>query len=92
MHHPKLYVRVHKKHHEWPAPIAVSFAYSTKTEYVLNMIPVGLVNLRKNYILSILINKFIWFLKNYFIGSHFDESSSSHFVDMVRLRSLERHQ
>ncbi len=44
MHHPKLYARVHKKHHEWPAPIAVSFAYSTKTEYVLNMIPVGLVN------------------------------------------------
>lgn len=43
IHHPKLYVKVHKKHHEWTAPIALSFAYSTKTEYVINMIPVALV-------------------------------------------------
>lgn len=43
MHHPKLYARVHKKHHEWTAPVALSFAYSTKTEYVINMIPVALV-------------------------------------------------
>jgi sterol desaturase/sphingolipid hydroxylase (fatty acid hydroxylase superfamily) len=43
MHHPKLYAKVHKKHHEWTAPVALSFAYSTKTEYVVNMIPVALV-------------------------------------------------
>ncbi|XP_057376840.1 fatty acid hydroxylase domain-containing protein 2-like isoform X1 [Daphnia carinata] len=42
MHHPKLYARVHKKHHEWPAPIAITFVYSTRIEFLLNMIPVVL--------------------------------------------------
>ena len=45
MHHPKLYSWVHKKHHEWPAPIAITFVYSTRIEYILNMIPVVLVSL-----------------------------------------------
>ena len=39
-HHPKLYSWVHKKHHEWPAPIAIVFVYSTVTEYLMNAIPV----------------------------------------------------
>ena len=92
MHHPKLYARVHKKHHEWTAPIAVSFAYSTKTEYVFNTIPVGLVKFKKFNFVCVSDKQIHLVFKNYFIGSRFDESSSSHFVDMVRVRSLERHQ
>ena len=42
-HHPKLYAAVHKKHHEWPAPIAITFVYSTPAEYLMNAIPVTLV-------------------------------------------------
>lgn len=42
-HHPKLYAKVHKKHHEWPAPIAIVFVYSTPIEYLMNAIPVTLV-------------------------------------------------
>ncbi len=35
IHHPKLYIRVHKKHHEWRAPVAIASMYCTGTEYVL---------------------------------------------------------
>ncbi|XP_045032888.1 fatty acid hydroxylase domain-containing protein 2 [Daphnia magna] len=35
MHHPKLYARVHKKHHEWHAPIAISVVYTTKIENLM---------------------------------------------------------
>ncbi|XP_046641130.1 fatty acid hydroxylase domain-containing protein 2-like [Daphnia pulicaria] len=48
MHHPKLYSWVHKKHHEWPAPIAITFVYSTRIEFALNMIPVVLGPLMTN--------------------------------------------
>lgn len=41
-HHPKLYSWVHKKHHEWPAPIAIVFVYSTVAEYLMNAIPVSM--------------------------------------------------
>jgi methylsterol monooxygenase len=35
IHHPKLYIRVHKKHHEWRAPVAIASMYCTGTEYFL---------------------------------------------------------
>ncbi|XP_057376864.1 fatty acid hydroxylase domain-containing protein 2-like [Daphnia carinata] len=59
MHHPKLYARVHKKHHEWPAPIAIVFAYSTKTEYFLNTIPVALGPMLIN---PHLVTLWIWYV------------------------------
>lgn len=43
-HHPKLYAAVHKKHHEWNAPIAIVFTYSTQMEYVMTLIPVNIVS------------------------------------------------
>ncbi|XP_032780137.1 fatty acid hydroxylase domain-containing protein 2 [Daphnia magna] len=35
VHHPKLYITVHKKHHEWRAPVAIASMYSTPIEYLL---------------------------------------------------------
>lgn len=43
-HHPKLYASVHKKHHEWHAPIAIVFTYSTPIEYIMTIIPVNIVS------------------------------------------------
>lgn len=57
MHHPKLYSWVHKKHHEWKAPIAVSVVYTTKTENLMITAGTGLVNS------SILLYKIIRSLK-----------------------------
>lgn len=59
MHHPKLYSWVHKKHHEWKAPIAVSVVYTTKTENLMITAGTGLVNS------SILLYKIIHSLKIY---------------------------
>jgi methylsterol monooxygenase len=40
VHHPKLYKKVHKKHHEYIAPIAMATIYSTATEHLIaNTIP-----------------------------------------------------
>ncbi|EFX68663.1 hypothetical protein DAPPUDRAFT_259813 [Daphnia pulex] len=41
-HHPKLYAAVHKKHHEWNAPIAIVFTYSTQMEYLMTLLPVNI--------------------------------------------------
>jgi sterol desaturase/sphingolipid hydroxylase (fatty acid hydroxylase superfamily) len=42
-HWPPLYKRVHKKHHEWTAPIGIVALYAHPLEHFLsNMIPVGL--------------------------------------------------
>lgn len=39
-HHPVLYRKIHKKHHEWTAPIAVISLYSHPVEHVVsNMLP-----------------------------------------------------
>jgi sterol desaturase/sphingolipid hydroxylase (fatty acid hydroxylase superfamily) len=54
MHHPKLYSWVHKKHHEWKAPIAVSVVYTTKTENLMITAGTGLVNSS-----SLLYKKFV---------------------------------
>nr|AFK11127.1 uncharacterized protein C5orf4-like protein [Callorhinchus milii] len=39
-HHPTLYTRIHKKHHEWTAPIGVIALYAHPIEHVFsNMLP-----------------------------------------------------
>lgn len=40
LHHPALYKKIHKKHHEWTAPIGVVALYAHPIEHVAsNMIP-----------------------------------------------------
>ena len=36
MHHPALYKRFHKVHHEWKAPIALAASYAHPVEHALN--------------------------------------------------------
>ncbi|KAG8509248.1 Fatty acid hydroxylase domain-containing protein 2 [Galemys pyrenaicus] len=41
LHHPALYKKIHKKHHEWTAPIGVVALYAHPIEHVAsNMVPV----------------------------------------------------
>ncbi|XP_043453539.1 fatty acid hydroxylase domain-containing protein 2 [Prionailurus viverrinus] len=43
LHHPTLYKKIHKKHHEWTAPIGVISFYTHPIEHVAsNMLPVVL--------------------------------------------------
>lgn len=85
MHHPKLYSWVHKKHHEWPAPIAITFVYSTRIEFALNMIPVVLVNFHfySNCIFYDFIRQFKFLFCFQITGSAHDESSFIHSVGVV---------
>ncbi|XP_044133823.1 fatty acid hydroxylase domain-containing protein 2 [Bufo gargarizans] len=40
LHHPSLYKQIHKKHHEWTAPIGVVSLYAHPVEHILsNMLP-----------------------------------------------------
>uniref|UniRef100_A0A8C8VFU0 Fatty acid hydroxylase domain containing 2 n=1 Tax=Pelusios castaneus TaxID=367368 RepID=A0A8C8VFU0_9SAUR len=40
VHHPLLYKRIHKKHHEWTAPVGVVSLYAHPVEHVVsNMLP-----------------------------------------------------
>ena len=40
MHHPTLYKRIHKMHHEWTAPIGVISVYCHPVEHILsNLVP-----------------------------------------------------
>lgn len=36
LHHPKLYKKIHKKHHEWTAPIGVISLYAHPIEHVVS--------------------------------------------------------
>jgi len=41
LHHPKLYGRFHKYHHEWTAPIGIAAIYATPLEHICsNILPV----------------------------------------------------
>ncbi|KAI8478178.1 fatty acid hydroxylase domain-containing protein 2-like isoform X1 [Branchiostoma floridae x Branchiostoma belcheri] len=42
LHQPALYKRIHKKHHEWTAPIGIVAVYSHPVEHILsNLLPVA---------------------------------------------------
>ena len=42
LHHPRVYKVVHKKHHEWTAPIAITAMYCHPIEHMLsNLLPVA---------------------------------------------------
>lgn len=42
LHHPKLFKKIHKKHHEWTAPIGVVSIYADPIEHVVNTAPEAL--------------------------------------------------
>lgn len=45
LHHPYLYKQIHKKHHTWISPVAISAAYCHPIEHLAsNMLPVVLGN------------------------------------------------
>lgn len=40
LHHPMLYRHIHKKHHEWTAPIGVTSIYAHPVEHIVsNLLP-----------------------------------------------------
>uniref|UniRef100_T1JK58 Fatty acid hydroxylase domain-containing protein n=1 Tax=Strigamia maritima TaxID=126957 RepID=T1JK58_STRMM len=40
LHHPRVYKRIHKKHHEWISPIAITAIYCHPIEHILsNLLP-----------------------------------------------------
>jgi len=43
LHHPILYKWIHKKHHNWISPVAISAAYCHPIEHVVsNVLPIAL--------------------------------------------------
>ncbi|EFX79387.1 hypothetical protein DAPPUDRAFT_319685 [Daphnia pulex] len=58
IHHPKLYIRVHKKHHEWRAPVAIASMYCTGTEYFLLLSAAAMGPLLMN---PHIITQWVWY-------------------------------
>nr|KAG5695760.1 hypothetical protein BaRGS_013848 [Batillaria attramentaria] len=59
MHHPKIYKYIHKRHHEWTAPIGIVSIYAHPVEHVLsNLIPPALGPILMG---AHLANAWLWF-------------------------------
>lgn len=60
LHHPRLYKYIHKKHHEWQTPIALTAVYCHPIEHFLsNMLPVAVGPL---FMRSHSLTTFLWIM------------------------------
>ncbi|XP_006815583.1 fatty acid hydroxylase domain-containing protein 2-like [Saccoglossus kowalevskii] len=89
-HHPYIYKRVHKKHHEWTAPIGLVAVYAHPIEHVLcNIIPVFSGSLIfGSHLLSVWLWLFVamWGTTIHHSGYHFPLLLSSEFHDFHHLK------
>nr|CAB3244930.1 fatty acid hydroxylase domain-containing protein 2-like [Phallusia mammillata] len=90
MHHPLLYKRIHKVHHEWTAPISIAVVYVHPIEHVIvNMLPVLSFPI---LIGSHLFTSWVWFFLATFVSSvhhsgyHFPWLPSPEFHDYHHLK------
>lgn len=93
VHHKYLYKWLHKKHHEWTAPIAITALYAHPLEHIFsNVLPVALGPIIANSHLSV---AWIWYtlaqlttLSNH-SGYHFPFFQISEFHDFHHLKFVE---
>ncbi|KAL7028095.1 hypothetical protein ACKWTF_005719 [Chironomus riparius] len=93
VHQKHLYKWIHKKHHEWSAPISITAIYAHPLEHILsNVLPVGLGPVFANSHLSV---AWIWYtlaqlttLNNH-SGFHFPFFHSSEFHDFHHMKFME---